>query len=249
MLIAALSGLTGAVISVAQSIRFVHEGEQGLKLRFGKVVRSQGTGNPRIINPGWVWMIPFVDKLYRHHVRQQTLRMSDQCIVLKDGMSFTVGAVVFFRIIDIYAALFQIDNFERSLDDLCCSALRDEFTQRTHTQISNTIEISEKLLADVRETAELWGIRIAQFRIINCEPLPAAAQLINLEGAVQLKLQALEKAAEKLGCRLTEIPPQLAAVFLGIPMTAVAAAEVGTGGSRRVPLGTPDERKEDESDT
>jgi regulator of protease activity HflC (stomatin/prohibitin superfamily) len=55
-------------------------------------------------------MIPWVDSLAKHHVRQQTIRFDNQEIMIKDGLIFSVNAAVIFRVTDIYKALFEIED-------------------------------------------------------------------------------------------------------------------------------------------
>ena len=87
----ALVLLGSALVTVFKSIAFVQEGQRGVKLRFGKAVRyrtGKNAGKPKIVDPGFVFMIPYIDKLQRRHVRQETLRLDYQKIMFKDGMIF-----------------------------------------------------------------------------------------------------------------------------------------------------------------
>ena len=104
------------------SLRFVKEGERGLVLRFGQVVRKGG--KPRIIEPGFVFLIPQVENLVRRHVRQQTIELNEQEVILKDNTIWVVSAVVFFRVKDIYKALFEIDDLDGGVRNLCMGELR-----------------------------------------------------------------------------------------------------------------------------
>jgi regulator of protease activity HflC (stomatin/prohibitin superfamily) len=58
-LIQMLTAVGGLLFTGVKTIQFVQEGSRGLKLRFGKVVRSSD-GTPKVVEPGFVWMIPFV---------------------------------------------------------------------------------------------------------------------------------------------------------------------------------------------
>jgi SPFH domain/Band 7 family protein len=62
-------------LGLSKTFNYVKEGELGIKLRFGKASRDKD-GKPRVIPPGFVMMIPWVDTLAKHHVRQQTSRFS-----------------------------------------------------------------------------------------------------------------------------------------------------------------------------
>src|SRR3990167_9388157 len=92
-----LTLLGGAGVTVVKTFKFVQEGEQGIKLRFGKAVRRRnGAGErvPVIHDPGFTILIPYVDKLIRRHVRVQTLELAQQTITIKNGLSYIADAVV-----------------------------------------------------------------------------------------------------------------------------------------------------------
>src|SRR5262245_14203957 len=107
----ALVLLGSALVTVFKSIAFVHEGQRGVKLRFGKAVRyrnGKNAGQPKIVEPGFVFMIPFIDKLQRRHVRQETIRLDYQKIMFKDGMIFQVSAQLMFTVTYLYSAMCEI---------------------------------------------------------------------------------------------------------------------------------------------
>ena len=64
------------------------------------------------MEPGFLFLIPKVDSLVRRHVRQQTIELNEQEVILKDNTIWVVSAVVFFRVKDIYKALFEIDDLD-----------------------------------------------------------------------------------------------------------------------------------------
>ena len=115
----ALVLLGSALVTVFKSIAFVQEGQRGVKLRFGKAVRyrtGKNAGHPKIVDPGFVFMIPFIDKLQRRHVRQETIRLDYQKIMFKDGMIFQVSAMLLFTVKDVFKAMFEIDNLDNAVE-------------------------------------------------------------------------------------------------------------------------------------
>ena len=214
ILIPALGAL---FVGAFKSIKFVQEGEKGCRLRFGKVPKNK-EGKAKIIDPGFVFLIPFVEKLKRHHVRQQTHRLSDQEVMIKDGLIFNVSAVVIFRVTDIYKALFEIDVLDKSIVDLCMGIMRDVLTEKKYDELANMEDISNELLRRLKEKASEWGVEFIQFNLTDCAPTKDTAAIVSVEAGVRLKMAALKKAAEELECEVNELPPELAAALVGIPM-------------------------------
>ncbi len=59
--------VVGLITTLFKTLKFVQEGEQGCRLIFGRVQRDWH-GNPVIIQPGFVLLIPWVQTLKRRHV-------------------------------------------------------------------------------------------------------------------------------------------------------------------------------------
>lgn len=222
-----LAAAGGGLVAMFKAFKFVQEGERGIKLRMGKAVRDID-GRPRVIEPGFVLLIPFLESLQTHHVRQQTIRFEDQRIMIKEGLIFIVGAVVIFRIKDIYKALFEIDDLDQSLKDLSMGILRDEISTRDHTQLADTAEISMRLLQLLKTKSEEWGIEILQFNLINCAPTPETSNLVNVEIGAKLKMRALRNSQTELAGLDGQLHPTLAAVLVGMPLVATVGSEPPT---------------------
>jgi len=226
-----IEGVGSALVSIlglTKTFNFVKEGELGIKLRFGRA-RRDSNGEPQIIPPGFVMMIPWVDHLEKHHVRQQTIRFDNQRIMIRDGLIFNVNAAVIFRVNDIYRALFEIEDLNTSIADLSMGILRDVFTGRDHSNLNQTKKISALLLEELKEKAEQWGVDFLQFNIIDCAPTPETAQIIIAKAGVMMKAEALEEMARKRGIRLEELNPTLAAVLVGVPLVASTTQEPARG--------------------
>lgn len=204
------------IFSIFKSIKFIQEGERGVKLRFGRVVRINGV--PKIYEPGFVFLVPFVDTLKRHAVRQQTLPFNDQRIMLKNGMTFMLTAFVLFRVVDVYKALFDISDLEGSLEDVGTGTLRDKVAQLSHEELADTESIAKDVLESLKQHSGAWGIEIIDFRLTNCAPSPETVNLLN----VPAKISMLKEAAEQLGTTLRSADPGLLSVLIGAPLVASA---------------------------
>jgi regulator of protease activity HflC (stomatin/prohibitin superfamily) len=230
---ASLASLAVSGLGLSKTFNYVKEGELGIKLRFGKAKRDK-QGNPQVIPPGFVMMIPWVDTLAKHHVRQQTIRFDNQEIMIRDGLIFRINAAVIFRVNDIYRALFEIEDLHTSITDIGMGILRDVFTGRDHTNLSQTKEISALLLEELKEKAQQWGVDFLQFNIIDCAPTPETAQIIVAKAGVMMKAEALEEMAKRLRIPLEQLNPTLAAVLVGVPLVA-STSNATTAAGRETP--------------
>jgi regulator of protease activity HflC (stomatin/prohibitin superfamily) len=198
-----------AAIVLFMSLRFVHEGERGLKLRFGKVVRNK-SGKPIVIEPGFTFLLPKADTLVKRHVRQQTITLDNQEILLKDNSIFIVSAVVFFRVEDIYRALFEIDELDLAVRNFCMETLRTVLQGIDGADGIKDIEgISKKLEQAAESRFQEWGIKLVKFGLVNCAPSRETASFITALPAVRARFDALRSQ------RISD--PMMAAAVLGAP--------------------------------
>ena len=218
--------LVSAVTTFLKSFKFVQEGERGVKVQFGRVIRNRD-GNPRIIEPGFVWLIPWVETLRRRHVRQQTLSFDKQEILLPSGLIFVVEATVLFRVRDVYKALFEIDDLDGSINDFAMGVLRDVISQyHDHEELAHTEEISDKLLAELREQAEMWGVEFIRFKLTNCAPTRESATLVSAGVGATMRLKALLAAAEVAGINPDLLfRTSLGAALIGVPVAATIGGD------------------------
>ncbi len=214
-----------AIVAGIKSIKFVHEGELGIRLRFGKAQRNRKK-EPKIINPGFVLMIPFIDSLRRHHVRQQTIRLDNQKVMMQEGLIFNVSAMVVFKVKNIYSALFEIDDLDSSLEDFSMATLRDILAKKSYHELSDMELIAKELLEKIQEKADEWGVQFLTFKLTDCAPTQETAPLINAEAGVNLKIKALQKAAESMNMDFHELSPTLAAALIGIPVATALNPEI-----------------------
>lgn len=215
--------LGGAIVAFFKSFKFVQEGELGLKLRFGKVLRT-ADGKPKVIKPGFAWLIPWVDTLQRRHVRQQEVTLEQQTITLKSGLTFRVAGAVYFRVADIYKALFEITKLDESIEQLSMGVLRDEIAKHeNHHDLSDASTIAQKIFDIIKERTDAWGVELIDFRLTTAAPTTESAPIVNLEAAAKIRAKIITESATELGTDTTALVESgLAAVLVGVPLVASA---------------------------
>jgi len=195
-----------------KSIQFVQEGEEGCILRFGKVTLRNG--KPRVVKPGFIFLFPFVDKLKRRHVRQETIRFKEQEILIKGNLVFVISAIIRFQIRDVYKALFVIDELENSLAHFVSGLLRDVIQGRTPEELMDTESISEDLMEALGLLQNDWGVEFHDSKLSSCAPTPQSAKLITIYEEGKRRADT----AMKLKADYAELDGILPAL-VGVPIT------------------------------
>lgn len=243
-----IGGILAAIIALItgalKSFKFVQEGEEGIKLRFGKAVRTGRNKAPKIYHPGFVMLIPFVETLQRRHVRVQTIDLPQQIVTIENGLSYVIDAVLRFRVKDIYKALFVVDDLDKTMINVGMAELRDVITPSAdQTEMSDVEGMSEKLTQKIKSHSEIWGVEIEKFAIVSCVPTSESQQIVNVATGVKSRVTALIEGFKTLGIGEKEIGgyAQLAAALIGIPVATTIGVVTATP-----PPPEPKSSKEDE---
>ena len=193
-------------------LRFVKEAEQGLVLRFGKVRRhylGAKKGQPMIKLPGFIIVLPKIDQLVTRHTREQTLKLDPQEVILKDGSIFRVESVVFFRITNVYKALFEIADLDTGIKNLLGGELREVLQGLEGVEAIKDVEaVSRKVHDATKDIVAGWGTDLTRFKLTDCKPSQETSAAVTAPTVINARMDALRKAG-------LDKNPQLAAAVLG----------------------------------
>jgi len=171
-----VKSLLGIIVVALLVIAFssfytVHEGQNGLLLRLGKLERDSKTGKVEVMTPGLHWKIPFIEQPRLFDTRIQTLDIQSSRIVTAEKKYVIVDYYVKWRISDLPAFFvrttgdyIQAGNLlQQQLND----TLRAQFGQRTINEVvsEDRTNIMAKLLEQANITAKTMGIDVIDVRI------------------------------------------------------------------------------------
>jgi len=216
----ALFAFLGLVLFVCLFGLFMVEPNQGRVLTLFGAYR----GTER--QPGLRWANPFFGKkaisLRVRNFETAHLKVNDA-----DGNPIEIAAVVVWRVVDTFEAVFQVDNFEDFVHVQSESALRNLATQYTYDSHGeaekslrgNTIEVADQLKREIHDRLIRAGVDVLESRISHlayaqeiahamlqrqqATAIIAARQKI-VEGAVGMVEMALERLSEKKIVELDE---------------------------------------------
>ncbi len=187
-------------IIIRASVRILREYERGVLFRFGRLRGAKG--------PGFILIIPFVDKMIRVDLRTVTLDVPPQEIITRDNVPVKVNAVAYFKVIDPEKSIVAIENFRTATLQISQTTLRSILGQaELDDLLSGRDKINKELQIVIDEQTEPWGIKVSIVEIKDVE-LPQTiqrafakqaeaererrAKIINAEG----EFQASEKLAQ-----------------------------------------------------
>ncbi|MEE8168500.1 MAG: slipin family protein [Candidatus Hydrothermarchaeales archaeon] len=190
------------VVSVLlkMSIWVFKEYERGVLFRMGRLQDARG--------PGLVFIIPFVDKIFRVDLRVVTENVSAQDVITKDNVTTKVDAVIYFNVMDAVKSTVEVADYVASTTLISQTTLRGVIGQHELDELlAERDKINYTLQRIIDSHTEPWGVKVSCVEVKDVE-LPEVmkramarqaeaererrAKVINALG----EFQAAEKLAE-----------------------------------------------------
>lgn len=151
------------------SIKVVNTGYQYVVERFGQFYK--------VLEPGWHFMIPFVDFVRRRiSTKQQILDIEPQSVITKDNVKISIDNVIFYKVMNAKDAVYNIENFKSGIIYSTITNMRNIVGNMTLDEVlSGRDKINSELLEVIDEVTDAYGIKILSVEIKNIIP-PAEIQ-------------------------------------------------------------------------
>ncbi|HEY9642384.1 MAG TPA: stomatin-like protein [Coleofasciculaceae cyanobacterium] len=153
------------------STRRITEGNEALVERLGRYHRKLTPG----LNFG---IIPFVDDVVTEaSTREQILDIPASGATTKDNVRVEVDAIIFWRILELQQAYYEIEDIEKALENLVITTLRAEVGEMKLEETNSARNrITRALLESLDEATEPWGVKVIRVEIQDIKP-PESVQI------------------------------------------------------------------------
>ena len=143
-------------------IRIINQYERGVKFRLGRFVG--------ILQPGFRWIIPIIERIQRVDIRVITVDIPSQEIMTQDNVPIKVNGVVFFKVLNADKAVLEVEQYMYAVSQLSQSALRDMCGKaELDTVLAKREEIGHQIKEIVDKETDPWGIKITDVKIKDIE--------------------------------------------------------------------------------
>jgi regulator of protease activity HflC (stomatin/prohibitin superfamily) len=192
-----------ASIFLPQAFRILREYQRGVIFRLGKLIGAKG--------PGFIVLIPYVDRMVRMDLRVVTIDVDKQEVMTRDNVPATVDAVVYFRVVDPVAAVVKVENFYKATALIAQTTLRSVLGQAELDELlAHRDKINHTLQEIIDRQTDPWGVKVTAVEVRDVvlpEGMKRAmakqaesererrAKIINSEG----EFQAAEKLVQAAG--------------------------------------------------
>lgn len=132
--------------------RTVDTGQTGLRFTLGRVSKQ--------LEPGFHFLIPFVQRARIVPTRSRTLELENQRIVTREGLVFVVQANVVWRIVDVEKALIQIDDLVRGMRQLLAVSVQQVLAGVAREDLRDAERLDRQLEKRMAGPLQVWGVEV-----------------------------------------------------------------------------------------
>jgi regulator of protease activity HflC (stomatin/prohibitin superfamily) len=189
-----LIALVGLVILalLASAIRVVPEYQRLVVFRLGRCVGERG--------PGFVMLIPVVDRAVSVDLREQVREIPAQTSITMDNAPISIDFLWFYKVIDPTNTVLQVGNFELAAQGIATTTLRSVIGSiMLDSVLSEREQINNALRTRLDEVTERWGVKVTNVEIREIIPPREVQESMNRQLAAERVRRAV--VTESLGTR------------------------------------------------
>jgi regulator of protease activity HflC (stomatin/prohibitin superfamily) len=147
------------------AIKIVNQYERLLVFTLGRTSPNEVKG------PGWVFVVPVVQRGVRVDLRERFIEVPSQTSITKDNAPISIDFLIYWRIVDPYRSVVEVQNFDGALQNIATTTLRAVVGDILLDDVlSKREQINEVLRVKLDEVTERWGGKVTTVEIREITP-------------------------------------------------------------------------------
>jgi regulator of protease activity HflC (stomatin/prohibitin superfamily) len=164
------------VLYFLMGIRLIRPTHRGLVETLGRY--------RRFAQPGFNWLIPFIQKLYRVNVTEVMVDAEPQEIITNDNLNARVDAQVYFKVKpdeeSVKSSIYNVFDYRSQMVNLARTTLRNIIgTMTLKSANSERGKINSELQKTLRGETAHWGIEIVRTELKEIDPPKDVQETMN----------------------------------------------------------------------
>jgi len=153
------------LLLVFSAVKIVNQYERLLIFTLGR------TSPDDVRGPGWVVIVPFAQRGVRVDLREQFIEVPSQTSITKDNAPINVDFLIYWRIVEPYKSVVEVQNFNGALQNIATTTLRAVVGDILLDDVlSKREQINEVLRTKLDEVTERWGGKVTTVEIREILP-------------------------------------------------------------------------------
>lgn len=153
-------------------MKMVPQYERILVYRLGRLYGVKG--------PGLVFVLPCLDKWSRIDLRTKAFHIPPTSLSTKDGGVISVGALVYFRIVDPVKTSLTVTDVNKAVRHVSQSCMSSLLSKKTFdVVITKRLNLSYDLQVDINLAAQDWGAEVSGVELSDINLLVKPKQMQN----------------------------------------------------------------------
>jgi regulator of protease activity HflC (stomatin/prohibitin superfamily) len=157
-------------------IRIIRPTNRGLIERLGRY--------RRFANPGFQWIIPGIDRLYKVNITEQMVDAEPQEIITNDNLNAVVDAQIYFKVkpdeLNVKNSQYNVNNVTFQIVNLARTTLRNIIgTLTLKSANSERGKINDELHRILIQETTTWGIDIVRAELKQIDPPKDVQETMN----------------------------------------------------------------------
>jgi regulator of protease activity HflC (stomatin/prohibitin superfamily) len=164
------------VLVFCSGSKIIRPTHRGLVETLGRFTRFAG--------PGYHWIVPGVQRLYRVDIREQMVNAEPQVIITNDNLNATVDAQVYFKVKtdaeSVKNSQYNAFNYRYQIVNLARTTLRNIIgTMSLRSANSERGKINMDLLQTLEHETKNWGVEITRTELKEIDPPKDVQETMN----------------------------------------------------------------------
>lgn len=178
------------VIVIAKSIALIPQAEAAVIERLGRYSRT-ASGQLTLL-------VPFVDRIRaRVDLRERVVSFPPQPVITQDNLTLNIDTVVYFRVTNPQAAVYEINNYIVGVEQLTTTTLRNVVGGMTLEEtLTSRDSINKQLRVVLDSVTGRWGLRVAQVELKSIDPPPSIQESMEKQMKADREKRAMILTAE-----------------------------------------------------
>ena len=188
--ITSIAFLIFVVITLAQGVRTIPQGEEWIVQRLGKYRVT--------LLPGLRFIIPFLDLVaYKVTTKDIILDIQEQEVITRDNAVIVVNAIAFIKVTDPVKAVYGVENYSEAIRNMIMTTLRSiAGNMELDEALSSRDKIKAHLKTGVADEALDWGLTVKSVEIQDIKPSPSMQKAMGMQASAERGRKAIVTRAE-----------------------------------------------------